>query len=133
MRDLHGTRLFAIRARKSDSMYEASEHLLSVIDKLLADWLQINDHHHDWYEILQIHRYTINIDHIATQYRCLALLLDPHRNLLAFANHAFSFVHDAWSVLSNPAKRSPELRKEIKVRSKRDNRAEGERWSKQKN
>ncbi|RDX69559.1 hypothetical protein CR513_51315, partial [Mucuna pruriens] len=105
-RDLHGARSFAIRARESDPSYEASENLLTVIDTLLAGESRINDHHRDWYGILQILRYTTNIDHIAAQYRRLALLLDPHRNLFAFSNHAFSLVHDAWSVLSNPAKKA---------------------------
>ncbi|KAK7400366.1 hypothetical protein VNO78_11572 [Psophocarpus tetragonolobus] len=105
-RDLHGARSFAIRARESDPSYEASEHLLTVIDTLLAGESRINDHHRDWYGILQILRYTTNMDHIAAQYRRIALLLDPHRNLFAFASHAFSLVNDAWSVLSNPAKKA---------------------------
>ncbi|CAJ1936127.1 unnamed protein product [Sphenostylis stenocarpa] len=105
-RDLHGARSFAIRARESDPTYEASEHLLTVIDTLLAGESRINDQHRDWYGILQILRYTTNMDHIAAQYRRLALLLDPSRNLFAFSSHAFSLVHEAWSVLSNPAKKA---------------------------
>ncbi|KAH1087406.1 hypothetical protein GYH30_018809 [Glycine max] len=105
-RDLHGARSFAIRARESDPTYEASEHLLTVIDTLLAGESRINDHHRDWYGILQILLYTTNMDHIAAQYRRLALLLDPHRNMFAFASHAFSLVNDAWSVLSIPAKKA---------------------------
>nr|KYP61180.1 Uncharacterized protein At4g38065 family [Cajanus cajan] len=105
-RDLHGARSFAIRARESDPTFEASEHLLTVIDTLLAGEARINDHHRDWYGILQILRYSTNMDHIGAQYRRLALLLDPQRNLFAFASHAFSLVHDAWSVLSNPAKKA---------------------------
>ncbi|KAK7319483.1 hypothetical protein RJT34_04204 [Clitoria ternatea] len=105
-RDLHGARSFAIRARESDPTFDASELLLTVIDTLLAGESRINDHHRDWYGILQILRYTTNIDHIAAQYRRLALLLDPHRNPFAFSGHAFSLVHDAWSVLSNPAKKA---------------------------
>lgn len=105
-RDLHGARSFAIRARESDPTFDASELLLAVIDTLLAGESRINDHHRDWYGILQILRYTTNIDHIANQYRRLALLLDPNRNPFAFSGHAFSLVHDAWSVLSNPAKKA---------------------------
>ncbi|XP_047149884.1 uncharacterized protein LOC124821980 [Vigna umbellata] len=105
-RDLHGARSFAIRARESDPTYEASEHLLTVIDTLLAGESRINDHHCDWYGILQILRYTTNMDHISSQYRRLAHLLDPSRNLFAFASHALSLVNDAWSVLSNPAKKA---------------------------
>ncbi|KAK7363079.1 hypothetical protein VNO77_05208 [Canavalia gladiata] len=105
-RDLHGARSFAIRARESDPSFDASELLLTVIDTLLAGESRIDDHHRDWYGILQILRYTTNIDHIAAQYRRLALLLDPHRNPFAFSGHAFSLVNDAWSVLSNPAKKA---------------------------
>ncbi|XP_028785423.1 uncharacterized protein LOC114741341 isoform X2 [Neltuma alba] len=104
-RDLHGARSFAVRARESDPTFDASELLLAVIDTLLAGETQINGLH-DWYSILQILPYTHNIEYIASQYRRLALLLDPHRNPFAFSSHAFTLVHDAWSVLSNPAKKA---------------------------
>ncbi|XP_061358355.1 uncharacterized protein LOC133302567 [Gastrolobium bilobum] len=105
-RDLHGARSFAIRARESDPTFDSSELLLTVIDTLLAGESLINDQHRDWYGILQVLRYSSNMDHIAAQYRRLALLLDPHRNPFAFSGNAFSLVHDAWSVLSIPAKKA---------------------------
>ncbi|XP_019421594.1 PREDICTED: uncharacterized protein LOC109331508 [Lupinus angustifolius] len=105
-RDLHGARSFAIRARESDPTFDASELLVTVIDTVLAGETRINDHHRDWYGILQVLRYTTNIDHIAAQYRRLALLLDPHRNPFALSSHAFSLVHDAWSVLSDSVKKA---------------------------
>ncbi|CAL0331465.1 unnamed protein product [Lupinus luteus] len=105
-RDLHGARAFAIRARESDPTFDASELLVTVIDTVLAGETRINDHHRDWYGILQVLRYTTNIDHIAAQYRRLALLLDPHRNPFALSSHAFSLVHDAWSVLSDSVKKA---------------------------
>ncbi|CAL0334359.1 unnamed protein product [Lupinus luteus] len=101
-RDLHGARSFAIRARESDPRLDASELLLAVIDTLLAGEARISDHLLDWYSILQVLRYTQNIEFIAAQYRRLAILLDPQHNPFAFTNHAFQLVHDAWSVLSNP-------------------------------
>ncbi|CAK8530324.1 unnamed protein product [Lathyrus sativus] len=104
-RDLHGARSFAIRARESDPRFEATELLLAVIDTLLAGEVQIKEHL-DYYAILQILRYTQNIEYIAVQYRRLAVLLDPHRNPFAFAAHAFSLVHDAWSIFSNPHKKA---------------------------
>ncbi|XP_054776229.1 uncharacterized protein LOC129284778 isoform X1 [Prosopis cineraria] len=103
--DLHGARSFAVRARESDPTFDASELLLAVIDTLLAGENRINGLH-DWYSILQILPYTHNIEYIASQYRRLALLLDPHRNPFAFSSHAFTLVHDAWSVLSSPAKKA---------------------------
>ncbi|KAK7246709.1 hypothetical protein RIF29_41579 [Crotalaria pallida] len=104
-RDLHGARSFAIRARESDPRFDATELLIAVIDTLLAGEARISDHLLDWYSILQVLRYTQNIEYIAAQYRRLAILLDPHRNPFAFAAHAFTLVHDAWSVLSNPSKK----------------------------
>ncbi|KAL2343834.1 hypothetical protein Fmac_005119 [Flemingia macrophylla] len=105
-RDLQGARSFAIRARESDPSFGASEQLLTVIDTVLAGESRINDSHRDWYGILQSLRYSSNMEHIGGQYRRLALLLDPQRNLFALASHAFSLVHDAWSLLSNPAKKA---------------------------
>ncbi|XP_058727112.1 uncharacterized protein LOC131598540 [Vicia villosa] len=104
-RDLHGARSFAIRARESDPRFEATELLLAVIDTLLAGEVQIKEHL-DYYAILQTLRYTQNIEYIAVQFRRLAVLLDPHRNPFAFAAHAFSLVHDAWSIFSNPHKKA---------------------------
>ncbi|KAG5114034.1 hypothetical protein JHK82_037303 [Glycine max] len=104
-RDLHGARSFAIRARESDPRYEPTELLLTVIDTLMAGEARINDHF-DWYAILQVLRYTQNIDYITAQYRRLATQLDPHHNPFAFASHAFTLVNDAWSVLSNPTKKA---------------------------
>ncbi|WJX22074.1 hypothetical protein P8452_11416 [Trifolium repens] len=104
-RDLHGARSFAIRARESDPRFEATELLLAVIDTLLAGEARIKEHL-DYYAVLQIIRYTQNIEYIADQYRRLAILLDPNRNPFAYAAHAFSLVHDAWSIFSNPHKKA---------------------------
>ncbi|KAJ7946779.1 Chaperone dnaJ-domain containing protein [Quillaja saponaria] len=104
-RDLHGSRTFAIRARESDPKFELSERVLAVVDTLLAGENRINDQH-DWYGILQLVRYTQSIEVIATQYRRLAVLLDPNRNKAFFSDQAFKLVHDAWSVLSNNSRKT---------------------------
>ncbi|KAK7328101.1 hypothetical protein VNO77_22197 [Canavalia gladiata] len=104
-RDLHGARSFAIRARESDPTFDPTDLLLTVIDTLLAGENRINDHL-DYYSILQVLRCTHNFEYIASQYRRLAVLLDPHNNPFAFAAHAFSLVNDAWFVLSNPSKKA---------------------------
>ncbi|XP_057431638.1 uncharacterized protein LOC130724434 [Lotus japonicus] len=104
-RDLHGARSFAIRAQESDPRFEATELLLAVIDTLLAGEARIKDLV-DCYAILQVVRYTDNIEFIAAQYRRLASLLDPHHNPFAFAAHAFSLVQDAWALLFNPTKKA---------------------------
>ncbi|CAA7034822.1 unnamed protein product [Microthlaspi erraticum] len=47
-----------------------------------------------------------NPEHVATQYRRLALLLNPSVNRLPFADQAFKLVSDAWHVLSDPSRKS---------------------------
>ncbi|KAJ7968300.1 DnaJ domain containing protein [Quillaja saponaria] len=103
--DLHGSRTFAIRARESDPRFEATEHVLAVVDTLIAGQNRISNQY-DWYGILQLVRYTQSIEIIATQYRRLALLLDPNRNRVVFSDQAFRLVHDAWTVLSNNSRKA---------------------------
>ncbi|PQQ11067.1 uncharacterized protein Pyn_16094 [Prunus yedoensis var. nudiflora] len=107
-RDLHGTKSFAIRARESDPRLEATEQIIAVADTLLAGDSRISGHSQqpDWYAILQLAHYTQNLELVATQYRRLALLLNPHRNRFPYADHAFRLVSEAWNVLSNPSKKA---------------------------
>ncbi|KAJ6683545.1 hypothetical protein OIU85_007252 [Salix viminalis] len=107
-RDLHGAKSFAIRARESDPrLYEFSDQIIAVADTLLAGELRVeNNHHYDYYTILQLGRLTQDLELIADQYRKLALMLNPTRNRLLFADQAFKLVSEAWLVLSNPAKKA---------------------------
>ncbi|CAK7355206.1 unnamed protein product [Dovyalis caffra] len=107
-RDLHGAKSFAIRARESDPrLYEFADQIIAVADTLLAGELRVeNNHHYDYYTILQLGRLTQDLELIANQYRKLALLLNPTRNRLLFADQAFKLVSEAWLVLSNPAKKA---------------------------
>ncbi|KAH7575556.1 hypothetical protein JRO89_XS02G0145500 [Xanthoceras sorbifolium] len=108
-RDFHGARTFAIRARESYPRLEGPSQILAVADTLIAGESLIvsahGNHHHDWYAILQVPRFCPSIELIATQYRKLALLLNPDRNRLPFSDQSFKFVSDAWLVLSNPARK----------------------------
>ena len=105
-RDFYGTRSFAIRARESDPIVlEAADRVIAVADTLLAAEGRINNQY-DWYGILQISQPTHSMEIIATQYRRLALLLHPEANRVAFADHAFRLISDAWCVLSNPLRKA---------------------------
>ncbi|KAL6957379.1 hypothetical protein U1Q18_048376 [Sarracenia purpurea var. burkii] len=104
-RDLVGSRTFAIRARESDPSLDAADQILAVTDTLIAGEKRINNQH-DWYAILQLPQQTCDLGLIATHYRQLAILLNPHRNHLPFADEAFKLVYDAWSVLLNPSEKS---------------------------
>ncbi|KAE8679993.1 Chaperone DnaJ-domain superfamily protein, putative isoform 1 [Hibiscus syriacus] len=98
-RDFHGTRTFAIRVRESAPVL--GDQILAVTDTLLT--VQANPH--DWYGILQLVPLTQSMEVVASQYRKLAILLNPSENTLPFADQAFRFVSDAWNVLSNPSKK----------------------------
>lgn len=107
--DFQGARSFAIRAREYDPSFEAPNQVLAVADTIIAGESIIitsnGNQYHDWYAILQLARFTHSIELIATQYRKLALLLSPERNRFPFADRSFKLVYDAWSILSNPARK----------------------------
>ncbi|KAK4340062.1 hypothetical protein RND71_041524 [Anisodus tanguticus] len=101
-RDLVGSKSFATRARESDPTLLPADQILAIIDTLIAGDKRINNQHLDYYSILQIPlNQTHDSELIATQYRRLALLLNPQKNNFPFSEHAFHLVVDAWSVLSN--------------------------------
>ncbi|CAL1379746.1 unnamed protein product [Linum trigynum] len=114
-RDLQGAKTFAVRARDSsrdsDSvLLQYSDQIIAVADTLLAAELRVKDHNngtetHDYYALLQLPRLTHSMDLIATQYRKLALILNPSRNRFAYADQAFRLVSDAWMLFSNPQRK----------------------------
>lgn len=104
-KDLVGSKSFATRARDSDPRLEQADQILAVTDTLLAAENPITNNHLDWYAILQLARRTHDSELIASQYRRLALLLNPNRNKFAFADHAFKLISEAWLVLSNPSRK----------------------------
>ncbi|CAN4126326.1 unnamed protein product [Withania somnifera] len=107
-RDLVGSKSFATRARESDpTLSPVTDQILGTVDALIASEKRINNHHFDYYSILQIpNNQTQNTDFIAEQYRRLALLLNPQTNSFPFSDQAFRIVVDAFAVLSNPLRKS---------------------------
>ncbi|XP_059285486.1 uncharacterized protein LOC132038990 isoform X1 [Lycium ferocissimum] len=107
-RDLVGSKSFATRARESDpTLSNPISQILSIIDTLTAGDKRINNHHFDYYSILQIpHNQTQNFEFIADQYRRFALLLNPTNNHFPYSNEAFGLVVDAFEVLSDPLRKS---------------------------
>ncbi|GER30416.1 chaperone DnaJ-domain superfamily protein [Striga asiatica] len=106
-RDLLGSKSFAGRARDSDPSLTPADQILAVAETLLAGDRRIGNNQHDWYAILRVSpQQGRDTDLIANQYRSLALLLNPQKNRFPFAEQAFRLVLDAWSVLSNPSRKS---------------------------
>ncbi|KAF8377364.1 hypothetical protein HHK36_030741 [Tetracentron sinense] len=121
-RDLVGSKRFANRAQESCPLHEGSDQILAVADVLLAAEKRINNHL-DWYAILQLDRQTEDLELIKNHYRRLALILNPNKNKVLYADNAFKLVADAWAVLSNPSKKSPydnELSLFSKIDSEKD-------------
>uniref|UniRef100_A0A1J3E757 Chaperone protein DnaJ n=2 Tax=Noccaea caerulescens TaxID=107243 RepID=A0A1J3E757_NOCCA len=106
--DFQGAKTFAIHACEADpSRADAADYILAISDTLLAGESTVGDSNlPDWYAILRLVRLTGNPEHIAIQYRRLALLLNPTVNRLPFADQALKLVSDAWCVLSDPPRKS---------------------------
>ncbi|MCD7455986.1 hypothetical protein HAX54_030413 [Datura stramonium] len=107
-RDLVGSKSFANRARESDpTLAPATDQILGIVDTLIAGDKRINHQHFDYYSILQIPpNQTQNAEYIAEQYRRFSLLLNPQNNSFPFSEQAWRLVVDAFSVLSNPLRKS---------------------------
>ncbi|KAL4555946.1 hypothetical protein LXL04_038580 [Taraxacum kok-saghyz] len=108
--DLVGSKTFAIRARDSDPRLEAAEQILAIADTLLAAEKRVvgnnGTQQPDYYAILQLVRFVQDTDQIASQFRRLAVMLNPHQNRFPYSDQAFQLVNDAWAVLSNPMRKS---------------------------
>nr|XP_010926363.2 uncharacterized protein LOC105048670 [Elaeis guineensis] len=106
-RDLVGSKRFAERAMEADPLIDGVDQILAVADVLLASQRRVNNHV-DWYAVLQLPSSPDDREPSAVKlaYRRLALLLHPDRNRSPGADAAFRFVSDAWSVLSDPSKKS---------------------------
>ncbi|GAU23676.1 hypothetical protein TSUD_304510 [Trifolium subterraneum] len=107
-RDLKGSREIAILVQETEPLLEGSDQILAIVDVLEAAEkpLNLNNHHLDWYAILQINRNSQDLNLIKKQYRTLALLLHPDKNPFSFSELAFKLVSDAWAVLSDPAQKA---------------------------
>ncbi|KAL8540525.1 hypothetical protein ACS0TY_001960 [Phlomoides rotata] len=106
-RDLMGSKSFATRARDSDPTLTPADQILAVVDTLLAGDRRIGNNQQDWYAILRLTpQQGRESELIATQYRNLAILLNPQKNKFPFAEQAFRLTVDAWTVLSNPSRKS---------------------------
>ncbi|KAL2254466.1 uncharacterized protein LOC105169275 [Sesamum indicum] len=106
-RDLLGSKSFATRARESDPTLAPADEILAVVDTLLAGDRRIGNNQPDWYSILRLTpSQGRDSELIANQYRGLVLLLNPQSNKFPFAEQAFRLVIEAWSVLSNPSRKS---------------------------
>ncbi|CAH8381675.1 unnamed protein product [Eruca vesicaria subsp. sativa] len=107
--DFKGAKTLAIHACEEDSSRtHAADYIIAISDTLLAGDSTVGRDSKlpDWYAVLRLDKLTQNLEHIAVQYRRLALLLNPTVNRLPFADQALKLVSDAWCVLSNGSRKS---------------------------
>lgn len=114
-RDLKGSRQLALIAQENEPLLEGSDQILAIIDVLeaaekplttTASTTTNNRNNLDFYAILQVdHRDSQDLNLIKRQYRRLALLLHPDKNLFSFSHHTFDLVSHAWALLSDPAQK----------------------------
>ncbi|XP_059459386.1 uncharacterized protein LOC132188838 [Corylus avellana] len=107
-RDLRSCRSYALEARDSDlRISSVADQIISIADVLLAAERRFGNGLLDYFSILQVRRSDSgNRELLWTQFEKLATLLNPTVNKFAFAEEAGVLVRDAWSVLSDPEKKT---------------------------
>ncbi|KAF5798391.1 putative DnaJ domain, Chaperone J-domain superfamily [Helianthus annuus] len=99
-------RKYAHQAHQLNSSLAGVTKILAVADVLLTTTYETpNGNVRDWYEVLQVDRYSQNLNLINKQYGRLYGLLNPCENTFPFADEAFEIVCDAWGVLSHSEKK----------------------------
>lgn len=104
-KDYYGCRKYALLAQQSDPRLAGAAHILAVSDVLAASSSSVNNQH-NWYSILQVQTLSQDLKLIRNQYVKLLQLVKPTRNRFRFAEDAYKLVSEAWSVLSNPSRKS---------------------------
>ena len=102
-RDIVGAKKFALKAQTLFPGLEGIPQMLSVLDVYVSAEIKINGEA-DWYGILGVDQQADD-ETVRKQYRKLALMLHPDKNKSVGADGAFKLISEAWSLLSDKAKR----------------------------
>ncbi|XP_030531385.2 uncharacterized protein LOC115741554 [Rhodamnia argentea] len=114
--DVHGAHKFAVKARSLYAGLDGLSQLVATLDVYVSAQKKINGEA-DWYGILGVDP-SADDDAIRRSYRKLALLLHPDKNKAVGADGAFKILSEAWSLLSDRAKRyAYDLKRNSRVRN----------------
>lgn len=102
-KDILGAKKFALKAQKLFPELEGISQMLSTLDVYISADNKINGEA-DWYGILGADPWADD-ETIRKQYRKLALMLHPDKNKSIGADGAFKLISEAWSLLSDKAKK----------------------------
>ncbi|KAL1820686.1 hypothetical protein ACET3Z_015555 [Daucus carota] len=103
-KDIAGAKKFALKAQNLYPQLDGITQLLATLDIYIYSENKINGEP-DWYGVLGVNPLDTE-DAIRKQYRKLALMLHPDKNKAKGADGAFNLISQAWSLLSDKAKRS---------------------------
>ncbi|GLT38873.1 hypothetical protein SLA2020_130910 [Shorea laevis] len=102
-KDLKGARKFALKAQNLHPELEGIHQMIATVDVHISAENKINGEA-DWYGILGVSP-KADDETVRKHYRKLALMLHPDKNKSLGADGAFKLISEAWSLLSDKAKR----------------------------
>ncbi|KAE9592639.1 putative DnaJ domain-containing protein [Lupinus albus] len=103
-KDTLGAKKFALKAQNLFPALEGIPQMLATLDVHISSENKINGET-DWYGILGANPLA-DEDTVRKHYRKLALMLHPDKNKSVGADGAFKLISEAWSLLSDKAKRA---------------------------
>lgn len=102
-KDYAGSKKFVSKAQNLYPELDGLDQMLVTIDVYVSAEKKLGEEA-DWYKILDVNPWADD-ETIKKQYRKLALLLHPDKNKSVGADGAFNLVLEAWSILSDKARR----------------------------
>ncbi|KAK6135348.1 hypothetical protein DH2020_030908 [Rehmannia glutinosa] len=103
IKDFAGAKKFALKAKALYPGLDGISQILTTLDVYVAAENKISGEI-DWYGVLGVNP-SADDDTIRKQYRKLALMLHPDKNKSVGADGAFKLISEAWSLLSDKAKK----------------------------
>ncbi|KAI4347436.1 hypothetical protein L6164_008249 [Bauhinia variegata] len=102
-KDILGAKKFALKAQSLFPALEGIRQMVATLDVYISADNKINGDP-DWYGMLGVNP-RANDETVRKHYRKLALMLHPDKNKSIGADGAFKLISEAWSLLSDKAKR----------------------------
>ncbi|TKY45032.1 DnaJ-like subfamily B member 12 [Spatholobus suberectus] len=103
-KDTLGAKKFALKAQNLFPALEGISQMVATLDVYISAENKTNGEA-DWYGVLGVDSLADD-DTVRKQYRKLALMLHPDKNKSIGADGAFKLISEAWSLLSDKAKRA---------------------------
>ncbi|KAK7270780.1 hypothetical protein RJT34_26192 [Clitoria ternatea] len=103
-KDTLGAKKFALKAQNLFPALEGISQMVATLDVYISAENKIHGEA-DWYGVLGVDPFADD-DTVRKQYRKLALMLHPDKNKSIGADGAFKLISEAWSLLSDKARRA---------------------------